>query len=80
MAIKNWNVIISIYQDGYRFARRALRNLGYAGSSPFHNLITVSTDDPVMLLDAVEKKAAENAAFYDAISRIAPALRSFDFH
>jgi tRNA(Ser,Leu) C12 N-acetylase TAN1 len=36
-------------------------------------------DDPIALLDAVERKTEENPALYDAISRVAPAMRNFEF-
>jgi len=37
-------------------------------------------DDPITLLAAVEKRTEENTALYDAISRVAPATCSFEFH
>lgn len=77
--MKEWNVIVSIYQDGYRRARRALRELGAVERSPYHNLIIMSVEDPIVLLDTIEKRAAESSALHDAISRVAPALRSFEF-
>lgn len=37
-------------------------------------------DDPKALLEAIEQKTEMNTALYDAISRVAPAMRSVDFH
>jgi tRNA(Ser,Leu) C12 N-acetylase TAN1 len=78
--VKNWNVVISIYQDGFRRALRALQELGPVGRSPYHNVLVMRVDDPVALLEAVERRTEEDPALYDAISRIAPALQSFEFH
>jgi tRNA(Ser,Leu) C12 N-acetylase TAN1 len=40
----------------------------------------MTVEDPMALLEAVEKRTEERPALYDAISRVAPAMRSFEFH
>ena len=40
----------------------------------------MKVDDPTALLDAIERKTEENTALYDAISRVAPAMRTVEFH
>ncbi len=77
--MKDWNVIITIYQDGYKRALRALREFGAITSSPYHNVLVMTVANPLALLGSVEKRTAEVPALYDAISRIAPAVGSFDF-
>lgn len=77
--MKDWNVVVSIFQDGYRRALRALQKLGVAERSLYHNVLVMKVDDPVVLLDAIEKRTEEDPALYDAISRVAPAMRNFDF-
>lgn len=77
--MKDWNVVVSVFQDGYRRALRALQKLGVAERSPYHNVLVIKVEDPVALLEAVEKRTEENPALYDAISRVAPAMRDFDF-
>jgi tRNA(Ser,Leu) C12 N-acetylase TAN1 len=77
--VKDWNVVVSVFQDGYRRALRALQELGQAERSPYHNVLVMKVEDPVVLLEAIEKRTEENPALYDAISRVAPAMRDFDF-
>jgi len=77
--VKDWNVVVSVFQDGYSRALRALQKLGVAERSPYHNVLLMKVDDPAVLLEAIEKRTQENPALYDAISRVAPAMRSFDF-
>jgi len=77
--VKDWNVIVCVYQDGFRRALRALREFGSVEHSPFYNVLAMKAEDPVALLDAVEERAKERPALYDAISRIAPAMHSFEF-
>jgi tRNA(Ser,Leu) C12 N-acetylase TAN1 len=78
--VRDWNVVISVYQEGFRRALRALEKLGPVARSPYHNVLVMKVEDPVALLDAVERATEASPALYDAISRVAPAHRSFEFH
>ena len=77
--MRDWNVVISVFQDGFRRALRALQKLGVAERSPYHNVLVMKAEDPIALLEAIEKRTEVNPALYDAISRVAPAMRDFDF-
>ena len=78
--MKDWNVVISVYQDGFRRALRALKEFGPVERSPYHNVLVMKVEDPTALLAAIEQKTEENTALYDAISRVAPAMRTIEFH
>jgi tRNA(Ser,Leu) C12 N-acetylase TAN1 len=78
--VKDWNVVVSIYQDGFVPAIRALKKLGPVNPSPYHNVLVMKVDDPVALLAAIERQTEECPALYDAISRVAPAVKNFEFH
>ena len=78
--MKDWNVVISIYQDGFKRALRALKEFGPAERSPYHNVIVMKVEDPVALLEVIERKTEESTALYDAISRVAPAMHTVEFH
>ncbi len=78
--MRDWNVVISIYQEGFRRVLKALRQLAPTERSEYYNVLIMKTDDPFALLTAIEQKAEESTALYDAISRVAPAMRSFEFH
>jgi len=77
--VKDWNVVISVYQDGFRRALRALEEYGPVDRSPYHNVLVMRVEDPTALLEAIERKTEINTALYDAISRVAPAMRTIDF-
>lgn len=77
--MKDWNVVVSIYQTGFRRALRALGKLGPVARSPYHNVLVMKVDDAVALLEAVERQTEEDPPLYDAISRVAPAERQFEF-
>lgn len=54
--MKDWNVIITVFQDGYRRAIRALHKLGPAERSPYHNVLLMPVEDPIALLEAIERQ------------------------
>jgi tRNA(Ser,Leu) C12 N-acetylase TAN1 len=77
--VKDWNVVVTIYQDGFRRALRALREFGPVDASPYHNVLVMAVEDPVALVDAVERRTEDDPALYDTIARVAPALHTFEF-
>jgi tRNA(Ser,Leu) C12 N-acetylase TAN1 len=77
--MNDWNVVISIYKDGFREVRRGLQEFGPVERTNYHNVLVMRAADPIDLLEAVERKTEETPAFYDAISRVAPGMRAFDF-
>jgi tRNA(Ser,Leu) C12 N-acetylase TAN1 len=78
-AMRDWNVVVSIYQDGFRRAIRALERLGSVEHSPYHNVLVLKVEDRMSFLEAVERETEESPALYDAIARVAPAMRNFEF-
>lgn len=53
---------------------RALNALGTVDRSSYHNLLIMAVEDPLLLLEAIERETDNNPALYDAISRVAPAM------
>jgi tRNA(Ser,Leu) C12 N-acetylase TAN1 len=76
----DWNVVVCIYQSGFRRALRALGELGCVERSPYHNVLVMRAENPMELLAAIEQRTEERPALYDAISRVAPAIHNFHFH
>jgi tRNA(Ser,Leu) C12 N-acetylase TAN1 len=77
--VKDWNLVVSVYQDGFRRAIRALEKLGPVERSHYHNVLVMKVEDPMSLLAAIERQTEEMPALYDAIARVAPAARRFEF-
>jgi tRNA(Ser,Leu) C12 N-acetylase TAN1 len=77
--VMEWNVVVSVYQDGFRRAIHALRQLGPVERSRYHNILLMNVDNPLDVLGTIERKSDEIPALYDAIARIAPATRTFEF-
>jgi tRNA(Ser,Leu) C12 N-acetylase TAN1 len=77
--MQDWNVVISVYQDGFRRALRSLRDLGPIARSAYHNVLVMKVDDPVAALAAIEQRTQGSTALYDALSRVAPSMHCFYF-
>ena len=77
--MKDWNIIVTIYQESFRRALRALQDIGPAESGPYHNVLLMKVDDPMAVLEAIERLTGERPALYDAIARVAPAMQAFEF-
>ena len=77
--MKDWNIVITIYQEGFRRALSALQDIGPTERSPYHNVLVMKVDDLMTVLEAIERLTEERPALYDAIARVAPATRTFDF-
>ena len=43
--VKDWNVVVSVFQDGYSRALRALQKLGATERSPYHNVLVMKVAD-----------------------------------
>ncbi len=77
--MKDWNFVVTTYPEGWKPAVRALRDLASLQPSGHYNVLLAHADDPMALLDAVERKAACAPVLIDTVSRIAPALVAFDY-
>lgn len=78
--MKCWNVVVCAYQEGFKHALSVLRELGPVERSPYHNVLLMTVDDPLAVLDRLEQRAKTEPVVYDVISRVAPAMRRFEFH
>jgi tRNA(Ser,Leu) C12 N-acetylase TAN1 len=78
--MKDWNVVVCTYQDGFKRALRVLQELGRVERSPYYNVLVMRVEDQMAILEAIERRTDETPALYDAISRISPAMQCFEFH
>jgi hypothetical protein len=77
--VKDWNVIVTIYQQGFRRALHALQDIGPTERSSYHNVLVMKVDSPMAILEAIERLTDERPALYDAIARVAPAMHTLQF-
>jgi len=77
--VKDWNVIVTIYQQGFKRAISALQKIGPTDRTPYYNVLVMKVDEPMVALEAIERMTEERPALYDAIARVAPAELTFEF-
>jgi tRNA(Ser,Leu) C12 N-acetylase TAN1 len=77
--MRDWNIVVSIYQNAFRRVIRALERLGQVERSRYYNVLVLKVEDGMSFLKAVERQTEESPALYDAIARVAPAMRNFEF-
>lgn len=53
--MKDWNIIVTIYQESFRRALRALQDIGPTERGPYHNVLVMKVDDPMAVLEAIER-------------------------
>jgi tRNA(Ser,Leu) C12 N-acetylase TAN1 len=75
----DWNVVVTIYQDGFLRVTHALRDLGRLERTRYHNVLVAKADNPLIFLERVEEKTRHDPQLYDSISRVAPAMCCFIF-
>ena len=77
--MKDWNVAVTVFPEGWRPAVRALRGLVRLEPSGHYNVLLGKVDDPIALLETLGKQAETEPVLLDTISRVAPALAVFDY-
>jgi tRNA(Ser,Leu) C12 N-acetylase TAN1 len=77
--VKDWNVIITIYQQGFRRAISALQSIGPTDRTTYYNVLVMKVDEPMVALETIKHLTEERPALYDAIARVAPAEVTFEF-
>lgn len=77
--MKDWNVVATARGSSYPDARRILRRLGRVDRTPFHNVLVMHVEDPRAFLDQVGDLVAHTPGVLDAVARVFPFERCFEF-
>jgi len=77
--METWNAIITTRRERLPQARRVLRALGHADRTGFYNVLTMTVDDPVRLVDRLERLLVEDPRAVESLAYVFPAERCFDF-
>jgi tRNA(Ser,Leu) C12 N-acetylase TAN1 len=78
--MKDWNVVVTLHEGGFKRAMVLLRELGPASPSEYHNVVTMKVDDLETLLEALRQKTQEDATILESeISRVVAGEQCFGF-
>jgi tRNA(Ser,Leu) C12 N-acetylase TAN1 len=75
----DWNVVITVHEDGYNSARNILERHGKVDRTDFFNILLMQTADYWQLLDALQEEANQDPAVVSALARVMPVVLTFEF-
>jgi tRNA(Ser,Leu) C12 N-acetylase TAN1 len=75
----DWDVVISVREDGYTRARQLLQRYGPVYHTDYYNVLVMKVDDIPRLLEELRARVGEDPSILAAVARVLPAVRCFDF-
>jgi tRNA(Ser,Leu) C12 N-acetylase TAN1 len=78
-ALRNWNVIVTVSEHGYKKAKQLLAPYGEVAKTGFYNVLLFKTADALGFLETVQNETASGSEFAAAISRVMPVEKKFSF-
>ncbi len=79
-SLRDWNVIITVYEGEFREARRSLYKMGDIAPSDFHNVIMLRVEDSTRFTELLGERVAAEPGILNTLSRVVPVTHAFDFH
>ena len=76
--MKDWNVVVSVYEGHFHQAVRFLERFGWPAKTDYFNVVVMQVEDVGCLLDYLKGQLLAEPALESAISRVMPASMSFD--
>jgi len=77
--MKDWNVVVSVAEHGYKPARKALAEFGNVAKTDFYNVLVMQVEDPRQLLADWSRQAAQDPELGTLLSRMMPVSQTFTF-
>lgn len=77
--MREWNVVISVNEHGFKRAFEVLGEFGPVGKTAFFNVLTMRVDDIDALLETLRERQLREPAYLSFLSRLIPVTRSFTF-
>ena len=56
--MSEWNVVVSVYDRGYKHARQVLEEFGSVSRTEFYNVLAVQVDDTPGMLEKLRQTTA----------------------
>jgi tRNA(Ser,Leu) C12 N-acetylase TAN1 len=77
--LHDWNVVVTLHEEGYRPARRLLAGAGAIAPTGYHNVLVMKVEDPRAFLDWLRERVQEAPGLLNFVARVIPAQSVFDF-
>jgi len=78
-AAAEWNVVVTLAEQGFRDAVRLLRRWGTVTRTPYYNVLAMRVDDPRAFLADFAAALAASPGIANFVSHVVPAQHTFDF-
>lgn len=75
----DWNVVVTVEEDGFRDALRFLQRWGAARRTSYYNVIALTVADRETFLAGFAAAVAEAPGILNVLSHVVPAQEIFDF-
>lgn len=79
-AQRDWNVVVTVYEEGFKTAKRILRDAGAISPTDYHDVLVMKVEDLRAFTDWLAERVADEPGLLNFISRVVPATYVFDFH
>lgn len=77
--MSEWNVVVSVYDRGYKHARQVLEEFGSVSRTDFYNVLAVQVDDVPGMLEKLKERMATDEKARLSLARVVPVTASFTF-
>ncbi len=77
--MREWNVVVTVFDGGYNRARHLLERLGEVGRSDFFNILVMQVMDTRQLMEALRDEIDRAPEISRFLARVVPVTRTFTF-
>lgn len=78
--LSDWNVVVTVREDGFRRSLALLRQLGKVQPTEYHNVLVMKVDDVGIFLEALDRRVREDPTILESgISHAVPGGPCFVF-
>lgn len=76
----DWNVVVTVHEEGFKPAKRVLREAGPISTTDYHDVLVMKVADLGIFTNWLAERVAEQPGLLNDISRVVPAAQVFHFH
>jgi tRNA(Ser,Leu) C12 N-acetylase TAN1 len=77
--MNDWNVVITVNDDGYNQARKILEGYGKVVRTDYFNILLMQAADPRQLLTTLQEAADSDPESMKSLARVMPVVQTFTF-
>ncbi len=77
--MQDWNVVVSVYDRGYKRARELLQEFGAVSKTDFYNVLVMAVTDIPQMMEALRERWDTDDEVRSSLARVMPVSHSFTF-